>query len=109
MMGVGRWLTYLVDMSLENKMDSTQGWDGIDRRGEQEVTKYKVERVILDMKETRADVEVIKKDMVDIKMIMTEMKAELKQIVGRSSAYTSSIVSIVVSVIGGVVVYYMTK
>lgn len=90
-------------------MEKAQGWDGTDRRGEQEVTKYKVERVILDMHDIKTDVETIKKDMVDIKILTTEMRGELKQIVGRGSFITSSVVSFVITTLGGVIIYYFTE
>lgn len=90
-------------------MENGHSWDGIDRRNDQELIKYKVERIILDMNSTKDDTEKIKKDIVDIKLLMTEMKMELKNIVGRSSAITSSIVSLVITVIGGVVGYFVSK
>lgn len=90
-------------------MAPSKSWDGIDRRGDQEVVNYKVDRMLVDMKETKEDVEKIKEDMTAIKVLMAEMRMELKQIVGKSSAITSAVVSVVVSVIGAVVVYYITK
>lgn len=90
-------------------MENGHSWDGIDRRNDQELIKYKVERIILDMNSTKDDTEKIKKDIVDIKLLMTEMKMELKNIVGRSSAITSSVVSLVITVIGGVVGYFFSK
>lgn len=90
-------------------MGDGHSWDGIDRRNDQELIKYKVERIILDMNSTRDDTEKIKKDIVDIKLLMTEMKMELKNIVGRSSAITSSVVSLVITVIGGVAGYFFSK
>jgi hypothetical protein len=90
-------------------MENGHNWDGIDRRNDQELIKYKVERIILDMNSTKDDTEKIKRDIVDIKLLMTEMKMELKNIVGRSSAITSSIVSLVITVIGGVIGYFVSK
>lgn len=90
-------------------MENGHSWDGIDRRNDQELIKYKVERIISDMNSTKDDAEKIKKDIVDIKLLMTEMKMELKNIVGRSSAITSSIVSLVITVIGGVAGYFFSK
>ncbi len=90
-------------------MGDGHSWDGIDRRNDQELIKYKVERIILDMNSTKDDTEKIKKDIVDIKLLMTEMKMELKNIVGRSSAITSSVVSLVITVIGGVAGYFFSK
>ncbi len=90
-------------------MENGHSWDGIDRRNDQELIKYKVERIILDMNSTKDDTEKIKKDIVDIKLLMIEMKMELKNIVGRSSAITSSIVSLIITVVGGVAGYFFSK
>lgn len=90
-------------------MAPSKSWDGIDRRGDQEVVKYKVDRMLVDMKETKEDVEKIKEDMTAIKVLMTEMRMELKQIVGKSSAITSAVVSVVITAFGGILGYYLTK
>lgn len=90
-------------------MAPSKSWDGIDRRGDQEVVKYKVDRMLVDMKETKEDVEKIKDDMTAIKVLMTEMRMELKQIVGKSSAITSAVVSVVITAFGGILGYYLTK
>lgn len=90
-------------------MAPSKSWDGIDRRGDQEVVKYKVDRMLVDMKETKEDVEKIKEDMTAIKVLITEMRMELKQIVGKSSAITSAVVSVVITAFGGILGYYLTK
>ena len=90
-------------------MGTEREWDGIDRRGDQEVVKYKVERIIEDMNDTKKDVESIKSDVTQIKILMTEMKMELKQIVGKSSAITSAIVSVVVAIVGAIASFYLGK
>lgn len=90
-------------------MAPSKSWDGIDRRGDQEVVNYKVDRMLVDMKETKEDVEKIKEDMTAIKVLMAEMRMELKQIVGKSSAITSAVVSVVITAFGGILGYYLTK
>ena len=51
----------------------------------------------------------MKDDVTDIKIGLAELRIELKQIVGKSAATTSTWVSLLVSVISGIIVYVMTE
>lgn len=84
-------------------------WDGIDRREDQAIVRYKVERIITDINDTKEDVEDIKRDITSIKILMTEMKMELKQIVGKSAAITGGVTSVIVAALGAVITYYIGK
>lgn len=81
-------------------------WDGTERR-ETDWLQYK-QKVLSDIKETKDDVAGIKDDVTDIKITLAELRLELKQIVGKSAAATSTWVSLAVSVISGIIVYVLT-
>ena len=83
-------------------------WDGVDRRVDHDWLENK-RKVISDIEDTKKDVKEIKEDIVGIKLLMTEMKVEIKHIVGKSSATTSAIVSTIVTVIGSVTAYFLSK
>lgn len=84
------------------------GWDGItERRDSTDWLQYK-QKVLSDIKDTKDDVADMKDDVTDIKIGLAELRIELKQIVGKSAATTSTWVSLLVSVISGVIVYFMT-
>ena len=84
-------------------------WDGVtERRGSADWLQDK-QWVLSDIKETKADVSDVKKDVTDIKIGLAELRIELKQIVSQSASRTSTWVSLVVSVISGIIVYFMTE
>ena len=83
-------------------------WDEIDRRTDHDWLENK-RKVISDIEDTKKDVKEIKADIVGIKLLMTEMKVEIKHIVGRSSATTSAVVSSIITVLGSVSAYYLSK
>ena len=83
------------------------GWDGTERRDSTDWLQYK-QKVLSDIQDTKEDVKDIKDDVMDIKMALTELKIEIKQIVGKSATTTSTWVSMAVSVISGIVIYYIT-
>lgn len=82
-------------------------WDGTERRDSTDWLQYK-QKVLSDIKETKDDVADMKDDVTDIKISLAELRVELKQIVGKSASITSTWVSLIVSVISGVIVYFMT-
>lgn len=83
-------------------------WDEIDRRTDHDWLENK-RKVISDIEDTKKDVKEIKADIVGIKLLMTEMKVEIKHIVGRSSATTSAVVSSIITVLGSVTAYFLSK
>lgn len=83
-------------------------WDEIERRGSSELTTYKfkvleesIEDIKDEVKESRKEVKEFMKDMI-------EMKVELKQLVGKSAATTSSWISLAISILSGVAIYFIT-
>jgi len=84
------------------------GWDGsTERRDSTDWFQYK-QKVLSDIKDTKDDVADMKDDVTDIKIGLAELRIELKQIVGKSATTTSTWVSLLVSVISGIIVYVMT-
>lgn len=83
-------------------------WDGIERRDSTDWLHYK-QKVLSDIKETKDDVADMKDDVTDIKIGLAELRVELKQIVSQSATRTSTWVSLLVSVISGIIVYFMTE
>lgn len=84
-----------------------QEWNGEDRRSPIGWDRYEM-KVLSDIDDVKKEVADIKKDMTTMQMGFAEMKMEVKQIVGASATKTSSIVSIIVSVVSGVVVFMLT-
>lgn len=84
-----------------------QEWDGHDRRHPNGWDRYEV-KVLSDIKDIREEVAEVKKNMSTMQVSFAEMKVELKQVVGASATRTSSIVSIVVNIIGGVIIFLLT-
>ena len=100
--------TYSRSMSMERVVGTNQEWDGQhDRRNPSSWDRYEV-KVLSDIKSIQDEVGEIKKDISRVQVGFAEMKIELKQIVGDSATKTSGIVSTVVSIIGGVIVYVLT-
>jgi hypothetical protein len=65
-------------------------------------------KVLSDIKNIQEEVGDIKKDMSNMQIAFAEMKMEVKQIVSASATKTSSVVSITVSVVSGVIMYLVT-
>ena len=86
---------------------ANQEWDGYDRRYTTGWDRYEV-KVLSDIKNIQEEVGDIKKDMSNMQIAFAEMKMEVKQIVSASATKTSSVVSIVVSVVSGVIMYLVT-
>ena len=84
-----------------------QEWDGYDRRHTTGWDRYEV-KVLSDIKNIQEEVGDIKKDISNMQIAFAEMKMEVKQIVSASATKTSSVVSIVVSVVSGVIMYLVT-
>lgn len=86
---------------------ANQEWDGYDRRHATGWDRYEV-KVLSDIKNVQEEVGEIKKDMSKMQVAFAEMKVEVKQIVSSSATRTSGIVSIIVSVVSGVIMYLVT-
>lgn len=82
-------------------------WDGTDRRHTNGWDRYEM-KVLSDIKNIQDEVKDVKEDVSKMQIAFAEMKVELKQIVGASATRTSGIVSIVVSVISGVIMFMVT-
>jgi seryl-tRNA synthetase len=82
-------------------------WDGTERGIDTDWLRDK-QKVLSDIKDTKEDVKDIKEDVTDIKITLAELKVEIKQIVNKSVTTTSSWISLVVSVISGIAIYFIT-
>ena len=83
-----------------------ENWDGIDRRQDADWLQYK-QKVLSDINDTKQDIKDIKTDVTAIKLTLAEFKVELKQIISSSATRTSSYVSLAISVISGVILYFL--
>ena len=86
---------------------ANQEWDGPDRRQATGWDRYEI-KVLSDIKSIQEEVGGIKKDMANMQIGFAEMKMEVKQIVGASATKTSGVVSVIVSVISGVIMFFVT-
>lgn len=86
---------------------ANQEWDGPDRRQATGWDRYEI-KVLSDIKSIQEEVGEIKKDMSNMQIGFAEMKMEVKQIVGASATKTSGVVSVIVSVISGVIMFFVT-
>lgn len=86
--------------------EEDEAYIGPDRRNNQDWLYYR-RQVIKDIEGTKEDINDIKKDIVNIRLLVVEMKTELKGIISRSSAITSTIVSTIITIIGVVVAYFL--
>jgi septal ring factor EnvC (AmiA/AmiB activator) len=82
-------------------------WDGTERRIDTDWLRDK-QKVLSDIKDTKDDVKDIKEDVMDIKITLAELKVEIKQIVNKSATTTSSWISLAVSIISGIAIYFIT-
>ena len=95
-------------MENEEMMSTDQHeWDGNERRNGADWFQYK-HMILADIKGTKDDVKEIKEDVLDIKLALTELKLEIKQVVNKSATTTSSIISTIISIVGGVVIWFLT-
>lgn len=83
-------------------------WDGEERRTDVDWLQHK-KLVLNDISDIKADVKTISKDMMDFKIAMAELKIELKGLVGKSAATTSTIVSFVISATSGIALLFFSK
>jgi hypothetical protein len=86
---------------------ANQEWDGYDRRHTTGWDRYEV-KVLSDIKNIQEEVGSIKKDMSNMQIAFAEMKMEVKQIVSASATKTSSVVSTIITTVGGIIVYVLT-
>ena len=84
-----------------------QEWDGTDRRHATGWDRYEI-KVLSDIKNMQEEVKDVREDVGKIQVAFAEMKVELKQIVGASAARTSGIVSVLVSVVSGAIMFLIT-
>ena len=86
---------------------ANQEWDGLDRRQATGWDRYEI-KVLSDIKNIQDEVGGIKKDMSSMQVGFAEMRIEVKQIVSSSATKTSGIVSVIVSVISGAILFFVT-
>lgn len=86
---------------------ANQDWDEIDRRHSTGWDRYEM-KVLSDIKNIQDEVKEVKGDVSKMQVAFAEMRVEIKQIVSASATKTSSVVSTIVSTIGGIIVYVLT-
>jgi len=90
----------------------SQGWAGEERRVtgvfDPDWHRHK-EKIIEDSKEIKATVTKVIDTVNDIRIAQAEMRLELRSVVSRGSFVTSSITSILVTVIGGLIMSYLVE
>lgn len=64
-------------------------------------------KVLSDIDNMKSEVKDVKEAMSKMQVSFAEMKVEIKQIVGSSATKTSSAISILVNVIGGVIMFLL--
>ena len=92
---------------MENSMGNNHEWDGVDRRNPTGWDRYEM-KVLSDISDVKGEIKDIKTTIAQMQIGFTEMKTELKQVVSASATKTSSVVSTIVSTIGGIIVYVLT-
>ena len=92
---------------MENRMGNNHEWDGVDRRNPTGWDRYEM-KVLSDISDVKGEIKDIKTTIAQMQIGFTEMKTELKQVVSASATKTSSVVSTIVSTIGGIIVYVLT-
>ena len=92
---------------MESDMGNNHEWDGIDRRNPTGWDRYEM-KVLSDISDVKGEIKDIKTTIAQMQIGFTEMKTELKQVVSASATKTSSVVSTIVSTIGGIIVYVLT-
>lgn len=90
-----------------NHSCETQEYHGQERRVSTDWPEYKP-IILNDIKETKQEVKEITKDMTAMKITLAEMRVEIKQIVSKSATTTSSIVSTIISIASGIVIFMIT-
>ena len=88
-------------------MGNNHEWDGVDRRNPTGWDRYEM-KVLSDISDVKGEIKDIKTTIAQMQIGFTEMKTELKQVVSASATKTSSVVSTIVSTIGGIIVYVLT-
>lgn len=92
----------------ERRRGYSEDWHGDqERRAASNWDKYET-KVLEDIKEVKGEVKVIQSEIRGIEITLAEMKIEIKQIVNKSATTTSSIVSVVISIISGIILYFVT-
>ena len=92
---------------MESNMGNNHEWDGVDRRNPTGWDRYEM-KVLSDISDVKGEIKDIKTTIAQMQIGFTEMKTELKQVVSASATKTSSVVSTIVSTIGGIIVYVLT-
>lgn len=80
-------------------------WDGEERRTDADWLQHK-KMVLKDISDIKDDVKTITKDIVEFRISMAELKLEIKSLVGKSAATTSTIVSFIISATSGIALIF---
>ena len=86
---------------------ANQEWDGTDRRSPNGWDRYEL-KVLSDIKNIQDEVKDVKEDMSKMQIAFAEMKVEVKQIVSSSATKTSGWVSLGVSLVSGLIIFWLT-
>mgnify|MGYP003586275028 CR=1 FL=1 len=86
---------------------ANQEWDETDRRNPNGWDRYEI-KVLSDIKNIQEEVKDVKDDMSKMQIAFAEMKVEVKQIVSSSATKTSGWVSLGVSLVSGLIIFWLT-
>ena len=86
---------------------TNQEWDGVDRRHRPGWERYEY-KVLTDIEEVKDEVKEIRGDVTKVQLELAKMGMEIKQVVSKSATTTSTWVSLVVSVVSGVMIWIIT-
>ena len=92
---------------MESAMGNNHEWDGVDRRNPTGWDRYEM-KVLSDISDVKGEIKDIKTTISQMQIAFTEMKTELKQVVSASATKTSSVVSTIITTVGGIIVYVLT-
>ena len=92
---------------MESAMGNNHEWDGVDRRNPTGWDRYEM-KVLSDISDVKGEIKDIKTTISQMQIAFTEMKTELKQVVRASATKTSSVVSTIITTVGGIIVYVLT-
>ncbi len=93
-------------------MGSNPEWDGrVERRAEVFDPDWREHKgkIIADSQENKQALQKVLDKQTDILLAQAEMKLEIKNIVSKNSFWTSSLVSFVVTAIGGILTWWLSK
>lgn len=88
---------------------SNDNWYGDDRRSEtidQDWREHKG-KILADNLENKQMIQKVLDKQTEVLLVQAEMKIEIKNIVNKNSFWTSSLTSLIVTTVGGVIVWWL--